>query len=307
MVKGFKVFNPDWTCSPKGGKTFQYAVGGIYTEDVTPNVCEHGFHFCEKAADCFNYYSFNPKNKVAEVMALGEVDTNGVKSCTNKIQIIREIPWDELLKIVNTGTGCTGHHNTGHYNTGHHNTGYYNTGHHNTGHYNTGDHNTGYCNAGDYNTGYCNTGHYNTGDHNTGYCNAGDYNTGYCNQSKFCSGDFNLVDCETGCFCTEPHTIRFFDKGSELTIQEWRNSEAFNLIRRINFTPLKWVCAVEMSDDEKKQHPEYETTGGYLKFNDLTHVYQDWWDGLTDSEKAIIRAIPNFDPAKFEKITGIVV
>lgn len=242
MVKGFKVFNPDWTCSPKGGKTFQYAVGGIYTEDVTPNVCEHGFHFCEKAADCFNYYSFNPKNKVAEVMALGEVDTNGVKSCTNKIQIIREIPWDELLKIVNTGTGCTGHHNTG-----------------------------------------------------------------YCNQSKFCSGDFNLVDCETGCFCTEPHTIRFFDKGSELTIQEWRNSEAFNLIRRINFTPLKWVCAVEMSDDEKKQHPEYETTGGYLKFNDLTHVYQDWWDGLTDSEKAIIRAIPNFDPAKFEKITGIVV
>lgn len=267
MVKGFKVFNPDWTCSPKGGKTFQYAVGGIYTEDVTPNVCEHGFHFCEKAADCFNYYSFNPKNKVAEVMALGEVDTNGVKSCTNKIQIIREIPWDELLKIVNTGTGCTGHHNTGHYNTGHHN------------------------------TGYC----------NTGYCNAGDYNTGYCNQSKFCSGDFNLVDCETGCFCTEPHTIRFFDKGSELTIQEWRNSEAFNLIRRINFTPLKWVCAVEMSDDEKKQHPEYETTGGYLKFNDLTHVYQDWWDGLTDSEKAIIRAIPNFDPAKFEKITGIVV
>lgn len=43
------------------------------------------------------------ENKVAEIVALGDIDTNEVKSCTNKIQIIREIPWDELLKIVNKG------------------------------------------------------------------------------------------------------------------------------------------------------------------------------------------------------------
>lgn len=85
VVKGFKVFNPDWTCNPNG-KPFQYEVGGIYEEDVKPMVCDRGFHFCEKAADCFNYYQFNPENKVAEVIALGEVDSDGTKSCTNKFR-----------------------------------------------------------------------------------------------------------------------------------------------------------------------------------------------------------------------------
>ena len=117
VVKGFKVFNPDWTCNPNG-KPFQYEVGGIYEEDVKPMVCDRGFHFCEKAADCFNYYQFNPDNKVAEVIALGEVDSDGKKSCTNKIQIVREIPWQELLEIVNTGKGCTGLCNSGNRNSG---------------------------------------------------------------------------------------------------------------------------------------------------------------------------------------------
>ena len=102
-VKGYKVFNPDWTC-----RGFQYEVGKIFEEDVKPSCCDRGFHFCKKAADCFSYYSFNSENKVAEVIALGEVDTDGKKSCTNKIQIVREIPWQELLTIVNTGKDCTG-------------------------------------------------------------------------------------------------------------------------------------------------------------------------------------------------------
>ena len=95
VVKGFKVFNPDWTC-----RGFQFEVGQTYEEDVKPMVCDRGFHFCEKAADCFNYYQFNPENKVAEVIALGAVDSDGVKSCTDKIQIVREVPWDELLRLL---------------------------------------------------------------------------------------------------------------------------------------------------------------------------------------------------------------
>lgn len=125
VIRGFKVFNPDWTCNPNE-KPFQYAVGGTYEEDVKPMVCDRGFHFCEKAADCFNYYQFNPENKVAEVLALGEVDTDGTKSCTNKIQIVREIPWAELLEIVNTGKGCTGLCNSGDCNSGNRNSGDWN-------------------------------------------------------------------------------------------------------------------------------------------------------------------------------------
>ena len=121
-VKGYKVFNPDWTC-----RGFQYEVGKIFEEDVKPSCCDRDFHFCEKAADCFSYYSFNSENKVAEVIALGEVDTDGEKSCTNKIQIVREIPWQELLTIVNTGKDCTGLCNTGDWNKSSFNTGCFNT------------------------------------------------------------------------------------------------------------------------------------------------------------------------------------
>ena len=137
-VKGYKVFNPDWTC-----RGFQYEVGKIFEEDVKPSCCDRGFHFCKKAADCFSYYSFNSKNKVAEVIALGEVDTDGKKSCTNKIQIVREIPWQELLTIVNIGKDCTGYGNTGDRNTGDRNTGNWNTGNCNTGDWNKSSFNTG--------------------------------------------------------------------------------------------------------------------------------------------------------------------
>lgn len=85
-VKGFKVFNPDWTC-----RGFRYEVGQTYEENVIPRVCDRGLHFCKQARDCFNYYSFDPNNKVAEVIALGEVAEEGDKCGTNKLQIVREI------------------------------------------------------------------------------------------------------------------------------------------------------------------------------------------------------------------------
>ena len=111
-VKGYKVFNPDWTCSPNGN-TKKYTCPGKFEEDITPVRCGHGMHFCRKASDCFNYYNFDPENKVAEVIAYGDIVEEGDKCCTNKLEIVREIPWQELLTIVNTGKDCTGLCNTG--------------------------------------------------------------------------------------------------------------------------------------------------------------------------------------------------
>ena len=197
-VHGFKVFNPDWTC-----RNFQYEVGKTFEEDVNPSCCDRGFHFCEKAADCFNYYNFDSNNKVAEVIAYGEVKTDGDKSCTDKLEIVREIPWDEVLRIVNIGKNCTGINNTGNRNTGHYNTGDRNTRYCNTGDKNTGDRNAGNCNAGDRNTGNrntgsYNTGNYNTGDWNTGYWNTGNNNTGYKNTGNQNTGDRNTGNRNTG-------------------------------------------------------------------------------------------------------------
>ena len=98
---------------------------------------DHGMHFCQTAADCFNYYSFNSENKVAEVIAYGDVRTDGDKSCTDKLEIVREIPWDEVLRIVNIGKNCTGRCNTGDCNTGNRNTGDWNKSSFNTGCFNT--------------------------------------------------------------------------------------------------------------------------------------------------------------------------
>lgn len=117
VVHGFKVFNTDWTCSPDGN-TKQYTCPGKFEEGVIPNICDQGMHFCENAADCFKYYRFDRNNKVAEVIAYGQVVREGDKSCTDKLEIIREIPWDEVLRIVNAGKDCTGIHNTGDCNTG---------------------------------------------------------------------------------------------------------------------------------------------------------------------------------------------
>lgn len=61
-MEGYKVFEPDWTC-----RGFQYEVGKTFEEDVTPSCCNRGFHFCKELKDCFNYYPFNPDNKVATI------------------------------------------------------------------------------------------------------------------------------------------------------------------------------------------------------------------------------------------------
>ena len=210
-IKGFKVFRPDWTCNPTGHNLKQYTCPGKFEEEGELNVCGHGMHFCQTAADCFNYYSFNSENKVAEVIAYGEVRTDGDKSCTDKLEIVREIPWDEVLRIVNTGKNCTGRCNTGDWNTGDWNTGDWNTGNRNTGNCNTGIYNTGNRNTGDRNTGNRNTGNGNTGNRNTGNRNTGDWNTGDWNKSSF----------NTGCFNTEEQKIMLFNKPSNMTYSEW--------------------------------------------------------------------------------------
>jgi hypothetical protein len=141
-VKGYKVFNPDWTC-----RGFQYAVGQTYEMEGEPICCERGFHFCTDLKDCFGYYSFDPNNKVAIVEALGAIDTEDGKSCTNKITIVEEITWEEVLRLVNTGKGCSGLCNSGDRNSGD-----WNSGNWNSGNWNSGDWNKTSFSSGVFNT-----------------------------------------------------------------------------------------------------------------------------------------------------------
>lgn len=229
-VKGFKVFNPDWTCCHK-----QYTCPGEFKEDVKPMTCSAGMHFCPDLKDCFEYYQNNPNNHCAEVVALGEVVQDGNKCATNHLQIIREIPWNEVLKRVNQGKGCTGILNTGNRNT----------------------------------------------------------------------GDWNSASFSNGVFCTEEPEILIFDKPSGMTFRQWRDSNACCLLNQIRFMPNVWVWDDDMTDEEKEAHPEYKTTGGFLKVLDTSDCCVRWWENLDEYQRRIIRSIPNFDAAIFKQITGI--
>ena len=194
-MKGYKVFNPDWTC-----RGYQFEIGKIFTEDIKPVCCDRGFHFCTKISDCFNYYDFNPNNKVAEIEALGNIDINkdGSKCSTNKIYIIRELTWHEVLDLVNTGEACTGNCNSGDNNSGNNNSGSYNSGNKNSGNCNSGDRNSGSRNSGNYNSGHYNSGNYNSGDGNSGDYNSGNYNSGNHNSGHRNSGNCNSGDENSG-------------------------------------------------------------------------------------------------------------
>ena len=285
IVKGYKVFNPEWKCRGK-----QYTCPGKFEEDVAISVCNKGMHFCKKAADCFNYYSFDPNNKVAEVIAYGLVDEESDKCCTDKLEIVHEIPWAELLELVNTGKGCTGNRNSGDWNSGNRNSGDWNSGNRNSGNRNSGN-----CNSGDRNSG-----DWNSGNRNSGNCNSGNRNSGNCN-----SGDWNKTNFSNGCFNTVDPKIHLFNKPSEWTYSDWLDSEARHLLNQIPGDVLGWIWSKDMTDEEKALHPEHETTGGYLKKLDNSECAVKWWRNLTDEEKAVIMAIPNFDKVIFKEVTGI--
>lgn len=229
MIKGYKVFNENWKC-----RGFQYKVGETFKHNGNIELCGKGFHFCKKASDCFNYYSFDKKNKVAEVEALGLVETENDKSVTDEIRIVREIGWNEVLEIVNEGENCTGIGNTGDWNTG------------------------------DWNTGDCNTGFFNTITPQLFVFN-----------KVFLGTRNDLLNCVG------------------IKILNWHYQDKW------------WIYSENMNDEEKTNHPEHKTTGGYLKKVDFKTACNIMWSNLTDEEKEEVKKIPNFDKNIFREITGI--
>ncbi len=100
---GYKLFTPEWTAvCGKGGYSnpYQYKVGESYEEPNPPKARQTGFHFCENLIDCFNYYGVEVRNRIAMVEAYGEIDRDGNALATNKIRILREIPWREAVGII---------------------------------------------------------------------------------------------------------------------------------------------------------------------------------------------------------------
>ena len=147
-------------------------------------------------------------------------------------------------------------------------------------------------NTGASNSGYRNSGDWNSGDWNSGDRNSGDWNSGYRN-----SGVFNT---------DKTPTIKMFDKDSSWTYDDWRDSRARRIMEGCPYSYSDYIPADDMTDEEKGNHPEYKTIGGFVKtFTATAEDKQKWWDSLSESDKNKVKALPNFDADKFCKCVGI--
>ena len=280
-MKGYKAFNNDLTC-----RGMQYEVGKEYVFDGEPIPCRQGFHFCETIADCYEFYPMSDDTRICEVEATGDIAEDGVKRVTNVIKILAEITCDNLRK-GNTGASNNGYSNSGDRNSGDRNSGDKNSGDKNSGDWNSGDRNSGDCNSGAWNSGYRNSGYRNSGDCNSGAWNSGDWNSGVFNTDK-------------------TPTIKMFDKDSSWTYDDWRDSRARRIMEGCPYSYSDYIPAGDMTDEEKENHPEHKTIGGFVKvFTATAEDKQKWWDSLSESDKNEVKALPNFDAGKFCKCVGI--
>ena len=113
---------------------FQFEIGGVYdtgAKDDQLELCTSSvFHYCDSLQKVHQYYDAEPKfnNRFCEIEVLGAEVTDGTKSGSNKIKVLREIVGDELDKLRGLANENTGLFNSGDRNSGNRNRGHYNSG-----------------------------------------------------------------------------------------------------------------------------------------------------------------------------------
>jgi hypothetical protein len=127
----------------------------------------------------------------------------------------------------------------------------------------------------------------NTGDYNTGYRNTGYRNTGHCN-----TGDFNTITPEGGYYFNRWLSHEDWDKAYK---PSWLYKPA----------PTTWVHPQDMTAEEKAEHPKHDTTGSYLRVNDMKAEWRKAYDAASPEDREAVKLLPNFDAEVFLEITGL--
>lgn len=127
---------------------------------------------------------------------------------------------------------------------------------------------------------------------NTGLFNTGNWNTGM----------FNTCNRSTGLFNTEEKTVLIFNEDSGLTWNKIINQDWYKAIIRNEFKLTEWIWYTE---EEMKDSPIRQAIQGYLKQYTFEEACQNWWNGMSDKDKELIKGMPNFDVEIFKEITGI--
>ena len=92
-MKGYKA-TYNFKC-----KNLTFEIGKTYTHEGELIPCEQGLHFCKNPDHLFVYYPYQSNLRLLEIEVLGDVIDEGDKSVTNKLKVIREIPFVEWNNI----------------------------------------------------------------------------------------------------------------------------------------------------------------------------------------------------------------
>ena len=319
---GYKAFDENLKC-----RGFQFEVGKTYDtgrakEDL--KLCSDTvFHFCRELNRIESVSDYRISNsRVCEVIAEGDIVTDGYKYGTNKLTILREIPREELNKCnnfnngnsnsgvfnggnSNSGSFNSGNSNCGSFNSGNSNSGDWNSGDRNSGNWNSGNSNSGNSNSGNSNSGDLNSGNWNSGNRNSGNRNSGDWNSGDSNSGNWNSGDcnsgnWNSGDGNSGFFNTNSPLVRIFNKETNIP----RNN--INFPSFLYFDLTVWVSHDTATDEEKEVHKiDIETCGGFIKTIPYKEAFRIAWDKASKEEHEKLLKLPNWNNEIFKEITGI--
>ena len=93
-MKAYKGFDKDLKC-----RDFQYEIGKTY-EEPTAELCNSGFHACERPLDVFRYYAPSKMSRYCEVNLddVSDQMSDDSKRCGKKIAVKAEIGIAGLVK-----------------------------------------------------------------------------------------------------------------------------------------------------------------------------------------------------------------
>ena len=103
-VIGYKGMTKDMKCHG-----MQYAVGRTYRVEGEAWLCNHGLHFCVNLKDVYDYYPNENGNRYFEVEAAEPIRTDGKKSVTNQLTIIRELNGKTANGVYYSGMWSNAH------------------------------------------------------------------------------------------------------------------------------------------------------------------------------------------------------
>ena len=99
--------------------------------------------------------------------------------------------------------------------------------------------------------------------------------------------------------------LKASEKIQEMRRETVKIEELYTKIFEFNPVTTIYIDEYNMTSEQKKEHPEYNATGGILITVTYHEACKTAWEGCSEECKKAILSLPNFDPAIFERITGL--